>query len=102
MNINEQFNNEDSGPSVKTITLYRIFDGFKVNELLVDSENRKIIFYNGKGGYKKNDYMKNMEMIDILLPRKSIKLNEKGEYFWKKGEWQQIKNFIKFYNIFIN
>lgn len=101
MQINEQFDDELCGPCLKTITVYRVSDGEKINEILVDSENKKIVFYHNKNGHMKNDRMKNTKVIDIFVPRKSITLNDKGEYYWQnEREWEQIKNFIKFYNIF--
>lgn len=100
MQINEQFDDELCGPCLKTITVYRVSDGEKINEILVDSANNKIVFYHNKNGYKNDDRMRNIKVIDLFMPRKSITLNDKGEYYWKKDEWKQIKNFIKFYNIF--
>ena len=98
--INERFDDQECGPCLKTITLYRVTDGQKINEILVDSENNKIIFFEGQGGYKNNNLLKNIKIIDLFMPNKEITLNDKGEYYWKQGEWKQIKNFIKFYNIF--
>ena len=101
MTINEQFDDELCGPCLQTLTVYRVSDGEKINELLVDSLNKKIVFYNNKNGYANNDYIKNIKIIDVFMPNKSVTLNEKGEYYWKDDkEWEQIKNFIKFYNIF--
>ena len=100
MLMNENFDGELCGPCLKTLTLYRVSDGEKTNEILVDSENNKITFFEGKGGYKNNDYLKNIKIIDLFMPNKEITLNSKGEYYWQKDEWRQIKNFIKFYNVF--
>jgi hypothetical protein len=41
-----------------------------------------------------------VNFADVFMPNKEITLNDKGEYYWKQGEWKMIKNFIKFYNIF--
>ena len=89
MNINEQFDDESCGASIKTIKVYRVSDGIKINEILVDSENKRIVFYSGMNGYKKKNYMKNIEIIDIFVPKKSIKLNEnfqlKQNYIYRKN-----------------
>jgi hypothetical protein len=98
--INERFDDELCGPCLKTITLYRVSNGNKINEILVDSENNKITFYMDKKGHKNDNRLKNIKIIDPLLPNGKIELNDKGEYFWKADEWKMIKNFIKFYNIF--
>jgi len=100
MILNERFDGELCGPCVKTIILYRISDGEKISELLVDSEKNKITFFFGKNGYKNDNRLKNTKVIDVFMPNKEIVLNEKGEYYWKEGEWDMIKKFIKFYNIF--
>jgi hypothetical protein len=100
MILNERFDSELCGPCLKTIILYRISDGEKINELLVDSENNKITFFVGENGHKNDNRLKNTKVIDVFMPNKEITLNDKGEYYWKKGEWKMIKNFIKFYNIF--
>lgn len=98
--INERFDGELCGPSLKTLTVYRIMNKEKIFEVLVDSEHNKIIFYKNQNGHSDNNFISNKAIKSKLLPNGKIKLNQKGEYVWNGGEWKFIKNFIKLYNIF--
>ena len=98
--INERFDNQDCGPSLKTLTIDRLAKKDNVIEVLVDSQNNKITFFKGIGGFKDNNFMKSKRIKSQYLPNKLIELDEKGEYIWNKGEWKNIKNFIKIFNIF--